>query len=202
MTVTFEVPDELHPETAGLIARFATALAEKARASEIKYGFRDSWARPDWEKRCQRELMEHVKKGDPRDVAMYSAFCFHHGWSTNAHPCVTCDNAGWVIYYVDLVPHIARCYTCQHIGRGSAAVLKEAPRPIPALSPEFKELLRAAINGSLPIHLELAHNLTTVNANSYVIGAIGAYVFGDVDEGVKRLALALAAWNALRFAHG
>lgn len=27
-------------------------------------------------------LAEHVAKGDPRDVAAYCAFAWHHGWST------------------------------------------------------------------------------------------------------------------------
>ncbi len=31
---------------------------------------------------CRNELVEHVKKGDPRDVAAYCAFLWHHGEKT------------------------------------------------------------------------------------------------------------------------
>jgi hypothetical protein len=73
---------ELHPNTAVLVIEFATALAEKLRVSEIKHGFSDNWAREDWQDECIRDLCEHLRKGDPRDVAAYCAFAWHHGWST------------------------------------------------------------------------------------------------------------------------
>jgi hypothetical protein len=78
----FAVPEGLHPNTANLVARFATALAEKLAAAERKYGYSDNWARPDWMDECRQELVEHVAKGDPRDVAAYCAFLWHHGEST------------------------------------------------------------------------------------------------------------------------
>lgn len=72
----------LHPATASLVNRFAVALAEKLAAAERKYGYSDGWKRDDWQEECRAHLMEHVRKGDPRDVAAYAAFCWHHGWST------------------------------------------------------------------------------------------------------------------------
>lgn len=75
---------ELHPATAGLVRRFAEALAEKLRRAEQKYGYSDGWLSPDWQAECQQHLAEHVAKGDPRDVAAYAAFCWHHGWPTGA----------------------------------------------------------------------------------------------------------------------
>lgn len=67
---------------ADLVARFSEGLLEKLRAAEKKYGFNNDWMRPDWEAECQKHLAEHLAKGDPRDVAAYAAFCWHHGWPT------------------------------------------------------------------------------------------------------------------------
>lgn len=72
----------LHPATADLVARFFAALSEKLAAAEKKYGYSDGWASPDWMDECRAKLMEHIAKGDPRDVAAYCAFLWHHGAST------------------------------------------------------------------------------------------------------------------------
>lgn len=72
----------LHPATADLVSRFMGALAEKLAAAEAKYGYSDGWASPIWQEECRRQLHHHAAKGDPRDVAAYAAFCWHHGWST------------------------------------------------------------------------------------------------------------------------
>lgn len=69
---------------ADLVAGFAKALLEKLRAAEAKYGYQNDWMRPDWEAECQEHLAKHLAKGDPRDVAAYAAFCWHHGWPTTA----------------------------------------------------------------------------------------------------------------------
>lgn len=74
--------DGLHPRTLDLVLRFTNALAAKLRKSEIKYGYSDGWADPNWHRGCVRDLARHVEKGDPLDVAAFAAFCFHHGWST------------------------------------------------------------------------------------------------------------------------
>ena len=68
---------------ADLVAGFAKALLEKLRAAEAKYGYKNDWARADWEAECQQHLADHLAKGDPRDVAAYAAFCWHHGWKTS-----------------------------------------------------------------------------------------------------------------------
>lgn len=72
----------LRPATADLVHRFADALADKLAAAERKYGYRDDWLRPDWMDECRQHLREHLAKGDPRDVAAYCAFLWHHGEST------------------------------------------------------------------------------------------------------------------------
>lgn len=78
----FPIPAGLHPHTANLVARFAEALAEKLAKAERKYGYSDGWASPDWMDECRAKLMEHVAKGDPRDVAAYCAFLWHHNERT------------------------------------------------------------------------------------------------------------------------
>lgn len=82
-TYPVHVPAELHPATARLVARFAEALSEKLAAAEKKYGYGDGWADADWMDECRAKLLEHIKKGDPRDVAAYCAFLWHHGESTS-----------------------------------------------------------------------------------------------------------------------
>lgn len=76
------LPAELHPDTIALVVRFAEAVGEKLRAAEKKYGHGADWRRDCWRDVCIEALHEHVAKGDPRDVAAYCAFCWHHGWPT------------------------------------------------------------------------------------------------------------------------
>jgi hypothetical protein len=76
----------LHPKTAELVCRFSVALAEKLLAAEVKYGYSDGWLSPDWMDECRAKLLEHVEKGDPRDVAAYCAFLWHHGEKTAMPP--------------------------------------------------------------------------------------------------------------------
>lgn len=78
-SVTLASGLSLHPRTADLVQRFTTALAEKLARAEKKYGYRDGWASPDCVDGCQAALREHLRKGDPRDVAAYCAFLWHHG---------------------------------------------------------------------------------------------------------------------------
>lgn len=80
------LPDRLHPNTAALVARFASALAEKLAMAQDKYGYSDGWAQSDWMDECRAKLLKHIGKGDPRDVAAYCAFLWHHGESTAAAP--------------------------------------------------------------------------------------------------------------------
>lgn len=79
------VPLELHPNTADLVARFADALANKLLDAQRKYGYSDSWRSPEWMDECRNQLLEHVAKGDVRDVAAYCAFLWHHGQSTGVN---------------------------------------------------------------------------------------------------------------------
>lgn len=72
----------VHPETLAMVRQFSTALLVKLRHAEEKYGYSDGWLTEDWEDECRRQLLAHVEKGDPLDVAAYAAFCWARRWST------------------------------------------------------------------------------------------------------------------------
>lgn len=86
MIIYVDVSKDLHPETRRLVADFAAALADKLHAAEKRYGYSDGWMATDWKAECQADLLKHVAKGDPRDVAAYCAFMWKHGWPTISKP--------------------------------------------------------------------------------------------------------------------
>lgn len=72
-----------------LVERFSAALLAKLQAARVKYGYEaDGFLSTDWETDCLGGLLQHVDKGDPRDVAAYCAFMWHHGWSTTPSPTI------------------------------------------------------------------------------------------------------------------
>lgn len=97
------IPAELHPDTAKLVRRFTRALANKLLAAQRKYGYSDNWMRDGWADECRGELMRHVHKGDPRDVAAYCAFLWHHNESTAPAQAVepVAIPAGWKLVRVN-----------------------------------------------------------------------------------------------------
>lgn len=102
---TFLGPAQIHPDTLRLVENFAGALASKLAQAERKYGYTDGWKQGDWMDECREKLLEHVAKGDPRDVAAYCAFLWHHGERTAAAPVAqeSSDNANvpHLIFYDD-----------------------------------------------------------------------------------------------------
>jgi hypothetical protein len=82
LSVWLTLGKELHPLTVNLVVRFARALSAKLADAEQKYGYSDGWRSPEWMDECRAKLMQHIAKGDPRDVAAYCAFLWHHGEST------------------------------------------------------------------------------------------------------------------------
>ncbi len=76
------MPNDLHPDTCKLVAQFATAMAKKLRIAEVKHGYSNGWKDSDWMPECKHDLIEHLIKGDPRDVANYCAFLWFHKQST------------------------------------------------------------------------------------------------------------------------
>jgi hypothetical protein len=87
------MPAGLHPDTQDLVIRFATALAVKLHAAELKHGYSDGWKEPHWMDECRQKLIEHLAKGDPRDVTAYCAFLWHHCQSTSPKACLWTEDA-------------------------------------------------------------------------------------------------------------
>jgi hypothetical protein len=75
------IPQNLNPDTARMVCAFAAALAARLALSENKPRRGSYWQRTDWRDELVMELQRHVIKGDPRDVAAYCAFAWHHQWS-------------------------------------------------------------------------------------------------------------------------
>jgi hypothetical protein len=67
---------------ADLVDRFSKSLLAKIRLAQANG--RSGWDLDDWETQCREGLLRHVEKGDPRDVAAYCAFMWHHGWATKS----------------------------------------------------------------------------------------------------------------------
>lgn len=66
-----------------LVVRFAWVLWRKLVRSRKKYGFRwgCSWNSSLTAPLNRAYMHEHIKKGDPIDVAAYCAFAWRNGWS-------------------------------------------------------------------------------------------------------------------------
>lgn len=92
-----EKEGELHPATQEAFERFTSALYEKLRAAEKKYGYSDGWLKADWEDECISHMHQHITKGDPLDVANYCMFLWIRGWATRPSQCET-DNVGYAIH--------------------------------------------------------------------------------------------------------
>ncbi|MEI9534900.1 MULTISPECIES: hypothetical protein [Morganellaceae] len=76
------LPTDLHKDSQALVLKTAEVVAEKMRATELKRGLTNEWAKPDWESACINDFLRHVDKGDPRDLAVYANMMIHHGWTT------------------------------------------------------------------------------------------------------------------------
>lgn len=80
---TVKLPEGLARSTQYLIVDTAQALGNKLLAAQNKRKADPvGWMRNDWEDDCRAGLMNHIQKGDPRDVMAYAAFMHYHGWST------------------------------------------------------------------------------------------------------------------------
>ena len=82
MSNLLRASDQLHPETAKMVAEFTNALSAKLLAAQLKFGLGNNWQVDDWEDACRKLVSYHVEKGDPLDLAAYAAFCWARGWST------------------------------------------------------------------------------------------------------------------------
>lgn len=130
------VPEGLNPETTDLVLRFASALADKLYKSEQKYGRSTDWMKDDWYDDCLQSLLEHIEKGDPKDVAAYCAFMWHHGWETKvAQPSqeeqksVSDRQAIFALESAGAVTPIGRAYKMK-LNACRAAMLAAAPQEV------------------------------------------------------------------------
>lgn len=71
------------PATAMLVVDFANALDQQLALKEKQHGYTDEWTKLDWMHECRSKVREHIKKGNPLDVAAYCAFLWWHGERTN-----------------------------------------------------------------------------------------------------------------------
>jgi hypothetical protein len=69
--------------TASAAARFALAMVDKLGAAEAKYDWQDAW-RGDGAELIRAELVRHIAKGDPVDVANFCLFLWALGERTVA----------------------------------------------------------------------------------------------------------------------
>ncbi|WP_438853223.1 hypothetical protein [Brevundimonas nasdae] len=91
-------PEPTKPvSTDDLVDRFAAALKDKLRTAEAKYGRNNDWLETDWRDELIAHLQHHITKGDPRDVAAYCAFAWHHGWSLSGGPSPDSAHLGWLM---------------------------------------------------------------------------------------------------------
>lgn len=76
-------PATLAPQSQRLLTHYVEELGKKMMRADKKYGHGISWMKDDWESECRIDFTNHIMKGDPRDVGIYSAFLWHHKWPTN-----------------------------------------------------------------------------------------------------------------------
>jgi hypothetical protein len=75
--------NELHPDTENLLKVCFEELRLKLIKNQEKYGYSNEWLTLDWEQECREEMMKHIQKGDPRDVAIYAMFMIYRGCATS-----------------------------------------------------------------------------------------------------------------------
>lgn len=89
------LPGDLHHTTTTLVLDTANLMGQKLFNAQQKYGFVNGWQDSKWanpkegatfeandDAACRAHAFSHVLKGDPVDVANYSAFQMFHGWSS------------------------------------------------------------------------------------------------------------------------
>lgn len=77
------LPPSLHPVTRALVLKFTNALAQKLYDAQVKFGYGTNFTNKAWMDECRGLLRIAVEKGDPKDVAAYSMFLWHHNEPTN-----------------------------------------------------------------------------------------------------------------------
>ena len=79
--VALDIDFWLTPKATMMVHGFAAAMGDKLARAQAKHGYADNWAAAGWQGDLITQLLDHVRKGDPIDVAAYCAFAWAHGWS-------------------------------------------------------------------------------------------------------------------------
>ena len=145
-----------------LVARFSAALLAKLKAARVKYGaYDEGWREPGWEADCQKHLIAHLAKGDPRDVAAYCAFMWHHGWSTVA-PALSAPVGEPYAYAKQIGSDIVRTHSLKHMmpeARAEYTIPLYTHLPAPAVGPDVREAwakeLRDISNHTRTLHYKI-----------------------------------------------
>ncbi len=74
-------PETLHPDTAKLLLNFVTAMSVKLDKAQQKYNYSNDWMQTNFDV-YRQELLLHIIKGDPKDVAAYCMFLWYHNQPT------------------------------------------------------------------------------------------------------------------------
>ena len=72
---------KLKKKEEAMLRGFSAALRRKFLAK--KADGKGGWSEKYWMSECREQLVAHVIKGDPRDVALFAAFLWYHGERTN-----------------------------------------------------------------------------------------------------------------------
>jgi len=86
---------QLHPDSQKLLSECFNDLEVKMIANQDKYGYSNEWLIHDWEDECRQEMIKHILKGDPKDVAIYALFMMFRGWSTKPNKPLSL-NSKWI----------------------------------------------------------------------------------------------------------
>lgn len=153
---------------ADLVWRFSRALLAKLHYARGVKG-RSGWDKTNWVETCQRDLSAHVAKGDPLDVAAYTAFCWHHGWSTavsTERRCPLCHGEGV------LPPDGGGCERCEGSGKvpaapvsGRDAVIEDVTKILETRASGFAARGNTIFSGAI-IAEELRSNIEAIRALS------------------------------------
>ncbi len=80
----FIVSKNMSGKSAKMLSVFINDVISKFTAAEEKHKWKDRWAELEESDRLafMKQFHEHIRKGDPRDCAIYLAIMHYYGWKT------------------------------------------------------------------------------------------------------------------------
>jgi hypothetical protein len=148
-----------------LVAGFSKALLAKLKLSRANG--RSGWDEPDWENECRAGLLRHIEKGDPRDVAAYCAFMWHHDWSTWAPAPPAVSSAAREAIKKSLIEHGTTSLDRSVVHASMTEVLFAVLAAIPAAGGEASNReaeLREATNKAVAYFEAKSHSIGEADA--------------------------------------